>query len=310
MMPMAAIKSRIKKIGWARPFVRRASALKQWLSGWIAIARMLMHPPRKLNGSAGVLVSLTTYSKRLDKFGWVLDSLLRQNCETAYSVSVFLSRQDLPNGELPAKLKKYQTHGIRFVLVDENLKSYKKLVYAYKEESNTIIVTADDDIIYPSYWLRELIRRHRQEPECIIAYRAHYLLLDRDLNILPYRQLMELELSDVQRLTPSFNLMPTGVSGVLYPPHSLDPVALDAALFTHFAPNADDVWFKLASLLKHRRCVQVEGRNRHFPFVPGSQADALTIDNVVNYANDVQIEASFGLFQEARKLLALQPSPA
>ena len=42
---------------------------------------------------------------------------------------------------------------IRFV---KDIGSYTKAIYAFKEFSESIIVTADDDIFYPKDWLKKL----------------------------------------------------------------------------------------------------------------------------------------------------------
>ena len=36
-----------------------------------------------------------------------------------------------------------------------------------------MIVTADDDTLYPEDWLKNLINVHNNYPNCVVCYRAH-----------------------------------------------------------------------------------------------------------------------------------------
>ena len=303
--PIAHLRSTLKQVTWIRAaYHGRIVPCVEWVTGWMAIAAMLRTPRRRLVANADVLISLTTYGKRLPGFGRVLESLLRQEADQDYGVSVYLCKADLPDGRLPPHLEKFRVMGVSFILLDENVRSYKKLVYAYRDNPGRVTVTADDDVIYPSRWLQGLLDCHRRHPDCVVAYRAHFLISDGNGSLRPYVDSMNYTPPEGQRLKPSLNLLPTGVSGVLYPPHSLDPVMGDQCLFMKHAPNADDIWFKLAGLMRGTRCVQVEDRNVLFPAVPSSQGETLNSHNVANHGNDVQLKASFDLHPAVYLLLS------
>lgn len=273
------------------------------------VAMLLLHFRRhgRVVDAAKVLVSLTTYRARLPKFHLVLESLLRQDCAKDYSVVVHLSLEDLESGTLPSNIASFEGRGVSFVIHPENLRSYKKLVYEYGRSADTLIVTADDDILYPSYWLRRLLGTHDAHPGCVVAYRAHFLLMSGSGGFVPYSEMMGAASADSRRCIPSFDLMPTGVSGVLYPPGSLSDICLDKELFLAYAPSADDIWFKVSSLLKGTPCVQVEPRNRHFAMVPGSQTSSLYQENVGRSQNDVQLAECFRIFPELLQLIQSAP---
>lgn len=262
----------------------------------LAVGGLKLRKRRLLNAESDIVITLTTYSARLERFGLVLDSLMRQKIERSYGIVVHLSAEDLPDGQLPPHLEIYRRAGVLFHVHQENVRSYKKLVYEYAKSEGRILVTADDDIIYPGYWLRELVRVSGVHPRCIVAYRAHFLSLDGERKFRPYSEMMIGGHLDGSRLVPRFDLMPTGVSGVLYPPGSLSPISIDASMYMAYAPTADDIWFKIASLLAATPCVQVQRRNRHFASIPGSQDSALYLQNVGLSKNDAQLAACFELF--------------
>lgn len=298
----------IKKIKWVRRTYYACVDGFQWLKGWIAIGLMYLRRQNVLDRNSQYNICLTTYSKRLQSFHYVIESLLRQKTRFPYSITVYLSRVDLPEGKITSNLKKFEAMGVGFVIMEENVRSYKKLVYAYSDGEKNIIITADDDVIYPRYWLEKIILRHKQVPNCIVAYRGHMLKLDHEGHFLPYIEMMKAHVPGRFRTTENYNLMPTGISGVLYPPSSLDPIVNNADMFSRYAPSADDIWFKLASLRRGTKCVQVTGRNIHFPFVPGSQSDSLNAINVHKSENDIQLKASFDLFPDVYKLLVSEHS--
>lgn len=298
-----------------RKFTLLRNAYKRWLrfylemEGRLAVARLSKTQPRQMDASSNLAISLTTYGARLGDLNLVLESLLRQDITESYRIAVHLSGADLPGGTVPTEILQFEKFGIKFHVHSENVRSYKKLIYEYENGSDTIVVTADDDVIYPPSWLRRLYHTHKRHPGAVVAFRAHFLELGAGNAFLPYKQMMRNSQRDGERTSPRFDLMPTGVSGVLYPPGSLDSVYADQERFLLLAPSADDIWFKVSSLLRMTPCVQVEPRNCYFPFVPGSQGNgALHEENVTQGRNDQQLAACFDAYPELLKLIA-RPLP-
>lgn len=127
--------------------------------------------------------------------------------------------------------------------------SYLKLIPTLKLHPNDIIVTVDDDIVYPPDMLERLLKTHRMYPEDIIAMRCK--LVDPEK---PYRfwKKFRRKHSLLKRRHKNPRIMQTGVSGVLYPPNSLKKEMLDPELFTQIAPTADDIWFWAAAIANNR----------------------------------------------------------
>lgn len=280
-----------------------AQSVRSNAKGYLAVFALGLRPRRPVTNKAKYVVSLTTYAARLNKFHLVLESLIRQDAAVDYSVVVHLSQEDLVGGRIPERLSQYRAFGVCFVLHDENYRSYKKLVYEYGRDGDRVIITADDDIVYPRSWLRRLIDAHHLHPRCVVSYRAHFLELEGEGKLRPYSEMMVSKREDGDRVIPRYDLMPTGVSGVLYPPGSLDVICTKADMYLAYAPTADDIWFKMASLLQHTPCVQVERKNRHFPSVPNSQVGALYRQNVGDRRNDEQLAACFAIFPHLFELI-------
>ena len=85
---------------------------------------------------------------------------------------------------------------------------------------------------------------------------------------------------------PSFNLFPTGVGGVLYPPGSLNRDVVKKELFLELCPLADDIWFKAMGLLNGTKTIMVGDTSKSFLAIKSAQKSSLWRENVGNNKND------------------------
>ncbi|GHV20090.1 hypothetical protein AGMMS49959_06650 [Planctomycetales bacterium] len=109
-----------------------------------------------------------------------------------------------------------------------------------REFPDDILITADDDFYYQRDWLLRLKDGYAQNPAKIWCHRAHIITLDAQRKIRSYNQWQGCATTPN---TPSGLVFPTGVGGILYPPHSLHPSVIDAKEFLALCPTAEDVWF-------------------------------------------------------------------
>ncbi|MBG1231361.1 hypothetical protein [Aestuariivirga litoralis] len=169
--------------------------------------------------------------------------------------------------------------------------SYKKIIPALLAFPQAYIATADDDAYYPANWLEGLVTACSPPKRQIICYRAHGMKIVGG-NIAPYASW------DYQAKSFGNNvLFPTGVGGVLYAPHALDPRVIDAELFTSLAPSADDVWLAWMGHFAKSEYVKLEMANRVVEW-RGASRTSLKKYNVRQGGNDRQIDAMakhFGL---------------
>lgn len=193
-----------------------------------------------------IIVSLTSYSERFDELSLAVYSLLMQSVKPD-RIILWLSDEYNDLMELPYEITRYIKNGleIRFV---KDIKSYTKIFYALKEFSDSIIVTADDDIYYPKNWLEKLYYSYITYPNDIQVHRAHRVLLNKN-EIMPYEKWEK----HVSEESARFDNFLTGVGGVLYPPNCFKKEVLREDLFLKLAPTADDVWLWIMALLNNRK---------------------------------------------------------
>lgn len=191
-----------------------------------------------------IIVSLTVIGARADRLHLTLESLLRQDMAD-FELRVHASRTpyllDAGIVGIPAACRDLMARDarLRWVLV-ENTGPYRKLlpVLADPAARSALVVTADDDTLYPPDWLSSLVaafERHR----CIVAFRGHNME-HTAAGFRHYRRWM------MGRITqnPSVYCLPTGKDGVLYHSSFFHPRVLDVHAACRIAPTADDLWFK------------------------------------------------------------------
>lgn len=228
-----------------------------------------------------VIVSMTTFSLRLNSVHKCLKSLLLQDTKPDM-ILVYLGN-DVTREMLPAEMLHLEQYGVEYRFVEyENLRSYKKFYYAMKEYPNDIIITVDDDVYYPRYWLTYLLKTHNQFPECVCAWRLHQVKFE-DGELLPYSRW---KIQYRKCLKPSFSLFPTGVGGVLYPPNSLNHSVFDKETFKSLCFTCDDIWLKVMCLLQGTKTVWVPNNEVSFSSVESQQEYALSQANIGDSLND------------------------
>ncbi len=207
-----------------------------------------------------------------------------------------LARDEFPGSVLPARVERLRALGLEVLWVPSNIRSYKKLLPALEANPDEVIVTADDDILYPRDWLADLVAAHEADRGAIVAHRANAITLV-DRRPAPY-----LCWRHADTRTPDPLVFPTGAGGVLYPPGSLPVETLDSGLALRLCPTADDVWFKAMSLLAWTRVKTVSDQFREFHNSLSSQRTSLisrnasTSDVPGRTRNDDQLEAVFDRF--------------
>ncbi len=240
------------------------------------------------------IVSLTTYPARLSTVHRTLISLMAQ--KQPAPVHLYLSQQNFPDRD------ENMTRQIRTLVrtapgrlfvhwVEDDHRSYKKLIPAMTEFAGKIIVTADDDVIYKADWLETLVGAHRTTPHTVVGTRGNSMMFTNRGVLLPYSSWPEAPANE-----PSFQTFLTGRGGILYPPGSLAEPVTDLSLATTLAPTADDVWFKAASLRAGFPSLRVSIA-RDYPASGAAQNEGLFRTNVDESENDRAISRVFEHFK-------------
>lgn len=238
----------------------------------------------------GVVVSLTSYPGRIYDLHFTIHSLLSQTVRPE-KVILWLGEEKFPQKEndLPDTLLKLKARGLE-IRFTHDMRAFTKLIPALKEFPDKIIVTADDDIYYPSDWLERLVNSHKRSPRAIWTVRSRKMEFG-SRGLKPYHNW------DIAHAAaePSFANFLTGVGGVLYPPGSLHPDVFNEAEFKLLTPKNDDIWFWAMAVRNGTKIGISEGANPYLIYVNlprefGFTDDgSLLAENVLQNANDGQL---------------------
>jgi len=233
------------------------------------------------NYTAGPVVTLTSFPQRITNIHLVIESLLRQSLKPS-RIILWLSKEQFPSlANLPKKLLDLQSKGLEIFLTEGDLRSYKKYYFFLKENAGCPFIIVDDDIFYPSYLLETLINSAQKHPNTVCANRCAEINKNK-----PYREWSSIRGASLE---PSFNILPTGCGGVLYPANSLHPDVLNDTLFTDICKDADDIWLNCMAYLNKTKTMYT-GRNEYFLAVKSLGNVHLHTENVSGSNNDNCIE--------------------
>lgn len=241
--------------------------------------------------TGGVIVSLTTYGARINDVHLVIESLGRQYIKSN-KIILWLDSTEFTIDSIPSSLMKQIERGLE-VRFCENLKSYKKLLPAIENYPDRDIITVDDDVIYPYYFLELLLKDAEQYPKTVICYRAHKIKLTANGTVDKYERW---EVGTIDR-EPGILIFPTGCGGVYYPKNSLFSECLKYEKASQLASTGDDIWFKAMSI-KNSTLSKVV--NDHFDYdndfidIPSAYDSALSHVNIFKGENNKQIKRVFG----------------
>ena len=190
-------------------------------------------------------ISMTSMSSRMGTLALTLRSLLDQSYGNL-RIHLYLSREpyllDKGVGEIPADIRALQKQAGDRLKIEfcPNWGPYRKLLpYLRKNWGySKLVVTVDDDTIYPPDWLAGMVDAYHTY-RCVIGYRGHRINV-RDGMLLPYRSWMRTKIEQ----NPSLLILPTGKDGILYNTAFFPINVLNIADALRIAPTVDDLWFR------------------------------------------------------------------
>lgn len=243
------------------------------------------------NRDIPVIVSLTSFPKRIEIVHYVIESLLMQS-EQPDKIVLCLKKIEYPNDYvLPKNLSKLLSDQFEILWVDENLMPHGKYLYAMQKYPEAIIITVDDDGFYRKNFVRKLLKSYKKHPTAVSCLRSHKIRFDKNGNIMPYNSWIY---ECVQFNHASDYLLATGVGGVLYPPHALDKRAFDKKKITELCLKADDIWLKAMEILNGTKVVNAPVLYKYVIAIEHAEEEAnLMNDNVQNCQNDIYLRQVF-----------------
>ncbi|TXS96710.1 glycosyltransferase family 2 protein [Parahaliea maris] len=260
-----------------------------------------------------LVISLTTIGSRLDNVALTIESLMQQT-QRASRIVLCLDRETFRWRELPLSLSRQQGRGLEILFCERDLGPHTKYYYTLQKYPDSLLLTVDDDKLYPDDMVARLLVAHRAQPGVVHCHRGHGMTFRRG-QIRPYKRWQW----NTLRSEASPLVFPTGVGGVLYFPGCFDEHVLDDGLFRQLCPSADDVWLKAMTLARGVDCQVVPRdylwKTRNLT-IPGSQQTALKRRNKHAVSgNDAQIARTFDYFgllaplaHEYRARPALKPA--
>ena len=259
------------------------------------IALFQTHMGTDNNGE--IIVSLTSFPARIDKVWITISSMMNQTLKPK-RIILWLAEEQFPGKEndLPQNLIKLKNRGleIRFC---EDLRPHKKYYYTMKDNPEDIVVTVDDDMLYPENMLEQLWDAHKRNPNAVVCQYAHRITLDERGNIKPYQ---EWESCYGESTMPDIRILPVGCGGVLYPQHCLDERVFNKEHIKSLCPQMDDLWLKSMALLKGTTsAICSEGSQIYFDMT-GTRKSGLQHVNAGQNKND---EAMAAIIREYPEIL-------
>ena len=163
-----------------------------------------------------ILISLTSWKKRIQNVPMVIQSILT-GTKPPDKIVLNLSTEEfsLKDKELPTYLLMLkETNKIEINWVKENTKAFKKIIPTMKLYPESIIISIDDDIIYPEFFVEKMVSKYNETGNIITWW-------DSKINNIPFV---------------------TGDS-TLYDTEKLTPFIYEKLTQEIINSNADDIWY-------------------------------------------------------------------
>ena len=220
-----------------------------------------------------VIVTLTTHGQRIYDVHLAIESIM-QGTVLPNRIILWISDK-YENLKIPAFLQKQQQRGLEIKFC-RDIRSYTKLIPALQTYPDSILVTIDDDIIYPADTLENLINAHNEFPDCVCAnFIRRYPDISKGGKI------------SILNAWPSYNNKPftpfygffEGFGGVLYPVNSLHAEVFNEDFFLNVCKTADDIWFNAMSLMNDTKVVYSNTHLTPFDYLENCNVQSIGLFN-------------------------------
>ena len=244
-----------------------------------------------------IIVSLTTFPARIGVVGYAIKSLFNQIIKPD-RIILWLAEDQFKDVELPKLLTDLTSVGLE-IKYCEDLRSHKKYHFALKaQKENELVITYDDDLIYPEDSIERLYKKHLEYPGCIVCNRAqvcnHVDGVLGKYNTWAVRSCIGVK-------SPSSFLFPSTGGGTLYPYGSVDEETFNVQAMKETAFTADDLWMRFMSARKGTMIIKTRKNHRTFSTLEGSQTEGLQTENCLGGENDRALERLSKKYPEALK---------
>ncbi len=230
-----------------------------------------------------ITASLTSFPARINYVFLAIKSIMLQSIKPD-RIILWLAESQFPDKILPSQLNDLIKYGLEIKWCDD-LYGHKKYFYCIKEQKeNEVIITFDDDIIYPVNCIKRLINKYIQYPKCLICERAQSLKI-YDNGEIEKNPGKWNTISNIGINQPSFSLNPSPGSGCLIPYKIFYKDAYDEHAIRNLAYKNDDLWYMFMAAQNGTKIIKTRKYHKIFSTINGSQITQMAFENVVNNVN-------------------------
>jgi hypothetical protein len=235
----------------------------------------------------GAVVSLTSYGERIANTYLTIESIGRG---TVLPSRLILWLDESERGRpLPSELNRLVDRGLE-IMFSPDYKPHKKYYpYVASQDSfHSPLATADDDTLYPPWWLERLVEAHRSHPNFVSCYRSRVIAMNKN----GIDRYANWGVSRRGRIA-SVRHIAIGGSGVIYPPALLRALKDSGTAFIDKCLAADDLWLHVHAIRNGFKIRQIDSVPHLFPTLPGTQRGGLYRTNLGANRNDKLIHATY-----------------
>lgn len=204
--------------------------------------------PKPLCERNGIVVSLTSFPKRINKVWMVIDSMMHQQMRPE-KICLYLTEEEFPHGResLPKRLLAYEKLGLEICFRKYNLMPHNKYFYALQEYPDKYVVTVDDDMYYHNDLISNLWSTHTKYPDAVSSNSICIIQTDSKDAFMHYDQW---DFSVVPQ-KPSLRNVALGYNGVLYPTALFKEAKdmFDTEKIKTMSLKADDLWLRASEIV-------------------------------------------------------------
>ncbi len=260
---------------------------------------LYFHHEKGIDDSHEIIVSLTTFSDRIETV-WITIATMMNQTYKPKRIILWLAREQFAGEEaLPHKLLRLKKRGLEIAFC-EDLKPHKKYFYTMEKAPDDYVVTIDDDVIYPENHLEQLWETHLKFPNAVCCQYAHKIAYEENGQIAAYEKWTN---SWKEYEKPTFQIMPVGCGGVLYPPHVLSDELFNKEAIKELCPVMDDLWLKSMAVLKGTKAVLCSRGSLIYFDIIGTRKSGLQHSNAGEKKNDVAMKAIVRAYPMVQKIL-------
>lgn len=284
-MPIIRALRRVRYI--PRRAVRELLGLTELV--WLSLVNRYGRAPVTRPG--GPVVSLTTFGKRSRTVHLAIESIARGRVLPSRMI-LWIDDEAIFRSPPPA-LRRLQRRGLE-IKSCANYGPHKKY-YPYvasQEAFHSALVTADDDVLYPRYWLQKLVEGLLEHPETVNCCWASVVAVNEE-GVGKYADWFW---NRCESPRPSFCHVALGAHGIIYPPSFLTVLKRAGRSFELVCPRNDDVWLHVQAIRAGYRVRQVLPRLPYFSFqgIPGTAETALSRENLTHgNGTDLDVKAAY-----------------